>query len=215
MIFTHNDVKKAIIKSQHCQRNFDLSQTMPEEDIDLLVHAVTNCPSKQNIAYYKVHVITNSNDIHAIHNMTDGFTKNFETGETTTNSQTLANLLLVFEREDFTVNSLGSQRNLQTVRLTHDDLTKEDWNAFKKDSHMSTGVAAGYANLTASMLGYNTGCCACFDNEAIQQYLGVKNDIMLLMGIGYKNTETNRRQHPTSDFKFPTLKKQPISINYR
>ena len=67
MIFTHNDVKKAIIKSQHCQRNFDLSQTMPEEDIDLLVHAVTNCPSKQNIAYYKVHVITDSNDIRAIH----------------------------------------------------------------------------------------------------------------------------------------------------
>ena len=211
---TYNDVKKAVIRSQHCQRNFDLSQEMPEDDIDLLVHAVTNCPSKQNIAYYKVHVITDQKIIEDIHSLTDGFTKNYQTGETTTNSQVLANLLLVFEMEDFTVRSLGSQRNAQTVRLTDDDLTKEDWNSFKKDSHMSTGVAAGYANLTASMMGYNTGCCACFDNEGIQKLLGIDNDIMLLMGIGFKNEETNRRIHPKTGFQFPTLKKQDISINY-
>lgn len=213
MELTHNDVKKAIIRSQHCQRNFDLTQEMPKDDIDLIVHAVTNCPSKQNIAYYKVHVITDSDAVYKIHGMTDGFTKNYETGETTTNSQTLANLLLIFEREDFTVNSLGSQRNEQTIKLTNNDLTNEDWNAFKKDSHMSTGVAAGYANLTASILGYNTGCCACFDNEAIQEYLGIENDVMLLMGIGYKNENVNRRIHPETGFEFPTLRKQEIKVN--
>lgn len=214
MDLTHNDVKKAIIKSQHCQRNFDLTQEMPKDDIDLLVHAVTNCPSKQNIAYYKVHVITDLDAIHKIHSMTDGFTKNYETGETTTNSQTLANLLLVFEMEDFTVNSLGSQRNMQTVRLTDNDLTNEDWNAFKKDSQMSTGVAAGYANLTASIIGYNTGCCACFDNENIKEYLNLKNDVMLLMGIGFKNTDVNRRIHPETGFEFPSIKKQKIDVKY-
>ena len=213
MEITHKDIEKAIIRSQHCQRNFDLSQEMPDEDIDLLVHAVTNCPSKQNISYYKVHVITDKETVVAIHNMTDGFTKNYDTGETTTNSQTLANVLFVFEREDFTVHSLGSSRNQQTVNLTNEDLTKEDWNSFKKDSHMSTGVAAGYANLTASILGYNTGCCACFDNEAIKEHLGLSNDVMLLMGIGYKNEEVNRRVHPVTGFKFPALKKQEITVN--
>jgi nitroreductase len=170
MEITHKDIEKAIIRSQHCQRNFDLSQEMPDDDIDLLVHAVTNCPSKQNISYYKVHVITDKETVLAIHNMTDGFTKNY-------------------------------------------DLTKEDWNSFKKDSHMSTGVAAGYANLTASILGYNTGCCACFDNEAIKEHLGLSNDVMLLMGIGYKNEEVNRRVHPVTGFKFPALKKQEITVN--
>lgn len=212
-MLSYMDIQKAVTRSQHCQRNFDLSKQIPEDDIDLIIHSVTNCPSKQNIAYYKVYAITDQTVIEKIHSYTDGFTKNYETQETTTNSQVLANLLLVFEMEDFTVKSLGSQRNLQTVRLTDNDLTNEDWNAFKKDSHMSTGVAAGYANLTASIIGYNTGCCACFDNEAIKQELGLKNDVMLLMGIGFKNEDVNRRIHPKTGFKFPTLKKQKIEVN--
>ena len=51
-------IKKAVIRSQHVQRNWDLSQEMSQDDIDLLVHAATNCPSKQNIAFYKLHVLT-------------------------------------------------------------------------------------------------------------------------------------------------------------
>ena len=50
--FDHKDLKKSIIKSQHVQRNWDLSREMPEDDIDLLVHAATNCPSKQNFKFY-------------------------------------------------------------------------------------------------------------------------------------------------------------------
>ena len=29
MQITHTDIKNAIIKSQHCQRNWDLSKTIP------------------------------------------------------------------------------------------------------------------------------------------------------------------------------------------
>ena len=53
-----DDIKKAVIRSQHCQRNFDLDKTMPQEDVDLLVYSAANCPSKQNIAFYNLHVIT-------------------------------------------------------------------------------------------------------------------------------------------------------------
>ena len=45
------DIKKAVIRSQHCQRNFDLTKSIPENDLELLIHAATNCPSKQNIAF--------------------------------------------------------------------------------------------------------------------------------------------------------------------
>ena len=48
---THNDIKKAVIRSQHCQRNFDLNRQVPQEDIDLIIHAATNCAAKQNISF--------------------------------------------------------------------------------------------------------------------------------------------------------------------
>ena len=50
---------KAIDRSQHCQRNFDLSKSIPEVDMKKMVHAVTQCPSKQNVALYEAHFITN------------------------------------------------------------------------------------------------------------------------------------------------------------
>ena len=65
----HTEVKKAIIRSQHCQRNWDLQKQIPQDDIDLIVHSVTNCPSKQNISFYKVHVITNRQFIENIHEL--------------------------------------------------------------------------------------------------------------------------------------------------
>ena len=59
MIIEHNDIKKAIIRSQHCQRNWDLSKQIPQDDIDLIVYAASNCPSKQNVSFYNLHAITN------------------------------------------------------------------------------------------------------------------------------------------------------------
>ena len=50
---------KAIDRSQHCQRNFDLSKSIPEADMKKMVHAVTQCPSKQNVALYEAHFVTN------------------------------------------------------------------------------------------------------------------------------------------------------------
>ena len=52
------DLKKIIHKSQHCQRNWDLSKEIPQEDMDIMLEAITQCPSKQNKAFYKVHFIT-------------------------------------------------------------------------------------------------------------------------------------------------------------
>ena len=49
----HDELRKAISISQHCQRNWDLSQQVSKEDLDLILHAATNCTSKQNIRFYK------------------------------------------------------------------------------------------------------------------------------------------------------------------
>jgi nitroreductase len=214
MNLTDQDLKEVIIKSQHCYRNYDLTKSFPKEDLELIVHAATNCPSKQNIAYYKLHVITDAETIKKIYHATDGFIKNHSTGESTTNSQVLANVLLVFETENYLSRNHESVRNKQMFNAYQNQLTNSDTYVILRDIQMATGIAAGYANLTSSMLGYGTGFCCCFDQDIIRDIINVENDIMLLMGIGFKNESVNRCMHPETGFIFPTFKKQEIQVTY-
>jgi nitroreductase len=217
MNLTHNDIKKAVIKSQHCQRNWDLSKDISTDDLNLLVHAATNCPSKQNIAHYKVHFITNRNVIEDVHKNTAGFT-NYKHNPVVleTNSQVLANLLIVFEAYDFKLTQDTTVfRNDETRDwIENKKLTSAQEKVMLRDQHMAVGVAAGYVNVIASMIGYSTGCCACFDPAKIKEIINAEDEILLLMGIGYPDQKRNRREHHVNDFVFPTKKKQPIIVNY-
>ena len=195
-----DQIKKAVIKSQHCQRNWDLSKSMPKEDLDVLVFAATNCPSKQNVSFYKVHVITNRDVIEKIHENTTGFSYN---GRSMTNSQTLANVLFVF-----TENSGYGQWYKETM---HSDKSS----TLERDRHMAVGIATGYLNILASMMGYGTGCCACFSNEPIKQILGTDSNVVLMMGIGHNDSNRNRRiHHIDSSFVFPAIPKEPIQVTF-
>ncbi len=213
----HTEITKAIIRSQHCQRNWDLSRDIPEEDLNLIVTAATQCPSKQNVAYYNLHVITNRDIIDAIHNETKGFTVSYASEEKQTNSQVLANLLLVFEEVERLELTSPDQiyRNEETFKAYVQKATTANIETLIRDKHMAVGVAAGYVNLTASLLGYSTGCCACFNPEGIRQVLGSTKQPILLMGIGHKNPLLNRRvHHADHSFVFPTKTKQEIQVNY-
>lgn len=209
MHITRDEIQKAVVRSQHCQRNWDISKEISEEDIQLLAHAATQCPSKQNIAYYDVYFITNRNLIEDIHNSTKGF---FIDGEHRTNSQVLANLLIVFadkNLEDVADNIEAEKfhRNAEIDTLTYQRLVTP---VIERDSNMAIGIAAGYVNLTASIMGYRTGCCACFDGAPIQKLLN-SNTVRLLMGVGYSDDARPRREHhKDGSIVFPTLKKQEI-----
>jgi hypothetical protein len=214
MLNVHQEITKAIIRSQHCQRNWDLSREIPEEDYKLFMTAVTQCPSKQNIAHYRVHAITNRNLIDQIHEKTRGFTTSITPYAAETNSQVLANLLIVFEYQPVVVNDFDSwNRTDETRRMATGIMTDTDRSVLMRDAHMAVGIAAGYLNVVASMLDYSTGCCACFASSDIQQILGLQNDVMLMMGVGFKNPEMNRRIHHTNhNFVFPTKPKQTILV---
>ena len=190
-------IKKSIVKSQHCQRNWDLSKKIPAEDLEVLATAVTACPSKQNIVFYTPYFITDRSTIEKIYENTDGFTVSYKDGTTQKNSQTLANLLVVFVN-----NSKYQPNNKEVVEQKQDKL--------HVDKLLSVGVASGYLNLTASMLGYSTGCCTCFDSVAVQKILESDEKPMLLMGVGYADSERQRRDHHNEDFKFPTFNKKMI-----
>ena len=195
----HSDLKKAVIRSQHCQRNWDLSQEIPQEDLDTILYSVTNCPSKQNHAFYKVHAVTNRDIIEDIHSNTEGF--GLPNGNMTTNSQTLAHLVLVFEEVE------TSEQHKEKNRLYEPGIK-----TVNRDVNMAVGIAAGYANLTSTILGYNTGCCACFDVAAIKEILDLDNNPVLIMGIGIKDSTQNRRLHHKTGELFPTKSKEPIKV---
>jgi nitroreductase len=212
----HSTIKKAIIKSQHCQRNWDLTQSIPQEDLDLLVHAVTQCPSKQNIAFYKAHFIQDRDLIEQIHEFTRHNSRHPDY-ETETNSQILANLVVVFERNNFVPSLSGDiYRSEETELIIKGQKTAAEISVLQRDAEMAVGIAAGYLNLTAGMLGYSTGCCACFQEPEVKKLLNLEQDPILLMGVGFKNPDVNRRiHHQLPDFVFSTKIKQPIPITFR
>ena len=210
------DIAKAIRVSQHCQRNWDLTQTIPAEDLELLITAATECPSKQNIAYYRTHFVTDRKLIEQIHDATDGFTVNYAPPETTTNTQVLANLVVVFESQPIAEDSSNARkRNQQTFEIFENKLQDEAAHVLlERDRNMAVGIAAGYLNLIATMAGYATGCCACFDSVGVTQALSLGDRPLLLMGIGYKNHDLGRRvHHKDRDRLFPTHAKQKIVVH--
>ena len=118
-MYTHTEIEKAVVRSQHTQRNWDLTKQIPKDDIKTLLHSVTNCPSKQNIAFYKVHFLQDRDVIEEIHKHTEGFSTKRKRGDPVgyeTNPQTLANLLVIFENYDFTNDLKGDlHRNAATL----------------------------------------------------------------------------------------------------
>lgn len=205
MLDIHTNIHKSVIKSQHCQRNWDLSQPIPQTDIDLMIHAATQCPSKQNNAFYGLSVVQDRNIIEQIHENTHGFRLFNEKNEIITNSQVLANILFVFESVE------PSSRVLDKNELDENS----DQTIIQRDANIALGIASGYLNLTSTMLGYSTGCCQCLDPEPIKDILQTDRKILLLMGVGHKNPNLNRRiHHADNDKIFYSIPKEPIKIKH-
>lgn len=210
----NKEMIKAILRSQRCQRNWDLSKQIPEEDIEVIKAAATQCPSKQNVQFYKPYFITNREVIEKIHDASMlGGIVNQETKEKrfSTQSQLLANLLVVLVEEDDPSQAWRSP----VVKAGHDieyseadieshvpffgndvdymrEMTKTD---YFRDKNVAVGIAAGYMNLASALLGYSTGCCQCFKQEEVKEILGVDKEILLIMGIGHKDENRPRREH--------------------
>ena len=211
---TNNEIEKSVIRSQHTQRNWNLDKQLPKEDVNTLLQAVTNCPSKQNIAFYKIHFIQDRSIIEEIHENTYGFGYRRVNGirDTETNSQTLANLLVIFEDYNYLDDLKDDIHRNQATKeyINNGKLSDARMSELDRDKQVAVGIAAGYLNLTASLMGYRTGCCQCMDNNAIKEIALLKEEPLLLMGIGFPQKGVSRKRHHIRDFTFITKKKQPI-----
>lgn len=203
-----DSLKSMITESQHCQRSWDLTQTIPAEDIDVLKTAVQQAPSKQNRTFFKAVFITNQDVIKKIHRTTGSFTTSWEPRITTTNPQVLANCLVVFLRDRDPTQAARVEDEFYMGVVSGRDVSGRG-QAFV-DEHRTVGLAAGYLLYTAHLLGYRTGCYDGLHNvDVLYDMFG--NNVLLMVGIGYNDPARNSREHqqdPT--FTFPSFGKTII-----
>ena len=200
-------LERTIAKSQQCNRNWDLSKQIPDKDIKTMEQAVTQCSSKQNRVFYKVLYTQDRNKIEAIHNATDGFTYRLQKDKdgnylTITNPQVLANTLFVFakDRDD----NMEARTDKENELGIEEERNSEDG---KTDENRAIGIAAGYLTLTANLLGYESGCCQCFDGDKVKSILG--EDVFLFMGVGYGDkTRPRKEHHMDPSITFPSFNKK-------
>ena len=202
----HEELKKAIDTAQRAQRNYDLSKTIPEKDLETLVYAATNSPSKQNETHYSLHVYTDQTIIREIYNATKKFTFGNDKHKTEIldpnkgenwmyenrsvhNSQILANVLFVYVDDD------GERRGVTHFLAHHDENDKNSIDTYNEQKNFSVGISVGELILSATLLGYKTGLCSAFDSDMITNIIKTNNRVKLLVGIGYENVGTDRRLH--------------------
>jgi len=212
-------IKKSIHKSQHCNRNWDLSQEMPQADIDLMIEAATQCPTKQNLNHYKTHVITDRALIEEIEAATaipdfgsednsflgyDGV-QGYDEGFGPTNSQLSAHAVFAFVEDDPWQMGEEVREPSESKKFGGG----KEAESYRVDRDQAVGIAAGYLNLVSTMMGYSTGCCKCFHMDKVNKALGVpegKNTV-LLMGIGIADPSRQRQEHHSdASFNFGSHK---------
>ena len=209
------DFLNAVESSQHCQRNWDLSREIDPEHIKIFEEVVKNVPSKQNIAYYKVHFITNRSIIEEIYKwtMTETPFMSTEIGEEVDfyNPQILANLLVAFEAHwDIIRDDRGQvieERNIKNI----------NYNGYtiNVDRHQAIGIASGVLALTSNYLGYKTGFCRCFKQKEVNSILKSENNIEMLLGIGYpKNDISHTTHHVLNKLHVNPLSKTVVPVIY-
>lgn len=213
---TFKDIEKAIIKSQRCFRNWDLSQEIPQEHIDLMKFATTQSPSLQNVAFFKVHWLHDRETIEKVHACTHGAPYRVEDGKKivdpnpkeddhlysmgdTTQSQALANMVVVYETYYKPEEYFKEKRITQTPKTS--------------DVQLAVGISSGYLNMTASLLGYETGCCISIDHNKLKEALNMEGEPLLIMGVGIKDPNLNRRiHHVEHDVVYPTNPRQEVPV---
>ena len=216
-------LSEAVTNSQHCYRNFDLTASIPQEHVDLMIHAAAESPAKQNYSYFNLKVVSNPDTISKIHAHTIGATVRSKTTQTpiiTTNSQILANLVFVYESKTFNQMSASF---LEDQEIQEHDLEwqfnqngsglEKNLEGFKNDRDRHLGISSGQLVLVANMLGYRTGYCACFDSDEIRKLLNLAGTNFMLVGIGVPHPDKTRIEYMDDpDYDYMVKKREQVCV---
>jgi nitroreductase len=205
----HEKIKKAVDIAQRAQRNYDLSKSIPKEDLETFVYSAVNSPSKQNETHYQLKIYTNQEIIKKIYDCTKRFSliknkediiNSFEENKdgvfwqnidtSVHNSQILSNVLFVYVDDDGVPRGGSSTIAQQTSNLNSESLQN-----YNNQKNFSIGISVGQLILSATLLGYKTGICSAFDPYAVQKVINTDKQVKLLVGIGYENQGIDRQLH--------------------
>ena len=200
-------LEQLVEQSAWCQRNWDLSKSIPERDIKTFKYIVKTCPSKQNRVFYKAVFIQDRDIIERIHSTSDSFTVSYNPHVYISNPQILANLVIVFvsDRNYNEKARTGVEYDMGIVDGKDNTRNK----IAKQDEEKSVGIAIGYLTLAANILGYRTGVYnAQHRSHETKKILDIDHDIISMIGIGYHNHDKNIRQHHYNDrITYPSFEK--------
>ena len=202
----NNEIKQAVAVTNKAQRNYDLTKFIPQEDLDTLIYAAVNSPSKQNETHYSLHVYTDQTIIKEIYSHTKKFTmirdkqdqdESFKVeddvfiqndAKSVTNSQIYANALFVYVAEQ------GDTRGSQH-KAAKENPNSTAAKVYNEQVAYSMGISVGELILSAGLLGYKTGICSALDTRPIRDILGIKQNPKLLVGVDIPNSQLDRTQH--------------------
>lgn len=183
------DLIEAVKTAERCQRNWDYSFPIPNEDIKKLVEVATTMPTKQNRKFYELIVSTNPefNKICYTHAV-DLNNPHFIDREIHRNTQANAPLIMLWRTTDQT-------------KVEEEDLFKDE---YMKNYFTSVGISSGATVLTANALGYRTGYCNCITHDTLFDELEEKFGIManngapiresMIVGIGMPDARFHRTE---------------------
>jgi len=184
--------KEAVQTVRKCQRNWDLSKTIPQEHIDHWTYLATNSPSKQDEARYGVCVVTNKSLREKIYDDYIWGSHRFG-NDAGRNTQAGANALFIFgeaEPTDFEHDSDGISQNRDTVSSGFE-------HRMEINRNRDIGLAMGIVSFSAAQLGYRTGFNTnlYFNKhtvEDLRRMLNIADETkfqpLVILGIGYPDT---------------------------
>ncbi len=223
--------KKLLWDSQRCQRNWDLTKTIPNDDLDLMVHSIKSAPSKQNESHFCVYGIFDYNLRKKIYNGTENFAHDADGVSLCLNddgsinykyqSQLIGNFLFVFCRESNKEHRSGESFSTEEFIKKDANLARAgtvDFSTVEKREYVqkryddfglhAIGIAVGYLLITAHMLGYRTGCSAGFSADIVSEITGhPRPEIIVAVGFNDK-TRDRREEHFQKGRLFPSWNKE-------
>ena len=169
-----NTVTELAKKVNPCQRNFDLTQSIPQEHIDYILQAATSMPTKDNSNSYEIIVFTKEEHTRKL--LDTAFDYVDMQGK---------------KRALYCNGQVYSRCTILFSRPKNNDKKSSD------ESDMMIGIASASAALAAAELGYATGFCKCIHNKTINKFkksIGLEyvSNPRLMLGIGIPNKNFDR-----------------------
>lgn len=177
-----NVLIEASQNAEHCQRNWNHTQPVPEEHVHALIDIATNMPTKSNDEFYRL-VVSTDRDLNR---------KFYELAVDPDNEQTIGrnaqvDAPVVFTWFELKKEGIGDWKNTQGF-----------FDPWLLNARTAMGISSGAVAFAANAMGYRTGYNQCFDSKDIAELVTEvtgETDVDLFskphyqLGIGFPNKE--------------------------